>query len=228
MRVIGLTGAALAGALLLAACGSNAAEPTGTPATWNDVISLTYVSTAVTEDGAAKPLASETPISIAFTDASLSAQAGCNTLAGPAAITDGVLEVGELASTRMACDQALMEQDQWLSTFLTSKPHATYEQGVLTLTGDNTTIDLAVKETVGFADSPAGGPEAKAQVIALCEELLTAQATETDAQQAAEQHGFMFRVVSREGEDFPVTMDYRPDRLNVKIEGGVVTECTAG
>lgn len=228
MRKAVLFGAAIASVLMVSACGSDAPEPAGQAATWNDVISLTYLSTAVTQDGAPKALASDDPISISFGESDLSAQAGCNTLAGSAQITDGVLEVGQLASTRMACEPALMEQDQWLSEFLTAKPTTTIDDGTLTLTANDTTIDMVVKETVGYADSPIGGPESEAQVLALCEQLLADGATEAEAQQATEQAGLVFRVLSREGEEFPATMDLRPERLNVRIEGGVVTECTSG
>lgn len=36
------------------------------------------------------------------------------------------------------------------------------------------------------------------------------------------------RVVRIDGEWMPVTMDYRPDRLNFSIDGGVVTDVSAG
>lgn len=228
MRTTLLAGVVVASVLVISGCGSNATEPTGQAATWNDVVSLTYQSTAVTEGGATKPLASEEPISIRFGESDISAKAGCNTMTGGASITDGVLTVDPLASTRMACEPALMEQDQWISDFLTSKPTATISDGTLTLAANDTAIDLVILETVGFADSPVGGPEAEAQVTALCEQLLADRATEAEAQQATEQAGLMFRVLSREGEQFPATMDYRVERLNVRIEGGVVTECTAG
>lgn len=228
MRKTLILGAAIASMVMIGGCGSDAAEPTGQAATWQDVDSLTYQSTAVTQADAPKALASEDPISIRFGGSDLAAQAGCNTLTGGASITDGVLEVGQLASTRMACDPALMEQDQWLSEFLTSNPAATIDDGTLTLTSNDTVIDMAILETVGFADSPIGGPESEAQVVALCEQLLADGATESEAQQATEQAGLVFRVLSREGEDFPATMDLRPERLNVRIEGGIVTECTSG
>ena len=55
------------------------------------------------------------------------------------------------------------------------------------------------------------------------EELLVGQ-TESAAEQAATAEGWGFRVVRRNGEDLPMTMDYRPDRVNVAVEDGVVTE----
>lgn len=41
-------------------------------------------------------------------------------------------------------------------------------------------------------------------------------------------NGWGYRVVQRDGEDFPVTMDYRPDRINVKVRDGKIFEITIG
>lgn len=38
----------------------------------------------------------------------------------------------------------------------------------------------------------------------------------------------VYRVVERDGEAFPVTMDYRADRLNFKIKDGVITAVNNG
>jgi len=68
----------------------------------------------------------------------VSANAGCNTLFGGASWDGGKLELdGALASTMMACDDALMEQDQWLSDFLSSSPALALDGKTLTL-GDDT------------------------------------------------------------------------------------------
>ena len=48
------------------------------------------------------------------------------------------------------------------------------------------------------------------------------------ARNAAEEAGYAFRVVSVDGENRPVTMDYRPDRLNATVVDGRVTEVTVG
>jgi hypothetical protein len=87
---------------------------------------------------------------------------------------------------------------------------------------------MNVYETYGFADTPLGDENSEALVKATCQKLVADKASESDAQFAAEQNALIFRVLSREGEDFAVTMDYRVNRLNVKILGGVVVECTQG
>lgn len=229
MRVVRLASVAVAGALLLAACSSGSSAPEASVATWTNVDSLTYVSTAVTVDGQGKPLASDQPISIRFADGQVSIQAGCNTMVGSAAIVDGVLNVGELASTRMACEQALMDQDAWLARVLSAGPTVTRpDDQSITVTSGGTVIDLVVLETVGENDTPLGDENSQAQAQALCDDLIAKKATEADAQVAAEQAGMLFRVGTREGESFPMTMDFRPNRITVTIEGGVVTQCTTG
>lgn len=52
--------------------------------------------------------------------------------------------------------------------------------------------------------------------------------TETEATVALEEAGFMVRVAERDGEMFMLTRDYRADRVNLVIAGGVVTSATIG
>ena len=83
-------------------------------------------------------------ITMTFEEGRVSANAGCNTLNGAATWDDGTLEVAEpLASTMMACDEALMEQDQWLSEFLTSGPAIEIDGDTVTLGDDANGITLS-------------------------------------------------------------------------------------
>jgi hypothetical protein len=52
--------------------------------------------------------------------------------------------------------------------------------------------------------------------------------TEEEATKLAESNGWAVRVVSRDGESFPITMDYRTDRVNLTVENGVVTAVSVG
>ena len=80
---------------------------------------MTFTST----DVRGHELVEGTEVTLAFTEGQVSAQAGCNTMTGPASWADGTLELeGQMASTMMACDEALTAQDQWLSEFLGSSP----------------------------------------------------------------------------------------------------------
>jgi len=52
--------------------------------------------------------------------------------------------------------------------------------------------------------------------------------SESDAQGCINQAGLSVRVVYRDGEWFAVTLDYRPDRINMSIEEGFVVDVTLG
>ena len=132
-----VAGAALC-LVMLAACGRGASPggpgrgPTG------DLDGRTFLSTEVTENGAAKQLVAGTRISIRFEAGRLSANAGCNHLGGPYSVESGMLVVDDLAMTDMACmPAARMDQDTWLAAMLTGRP----------------TIDLAGDSLV-FASGP--------------------------------------------------------------------------
>jgi hypothetical protein len=52
--------------------------------------------------------------------------------------------------------------------------------------------------------------------------------SDSEAQAATEAAGYAYRVVMVDGEPLAVTMDYRPDRVNVALEDDVVTAATVG
>ncbi len=110
-----------------------------------ELAGTTFSSTAVHVNGKPRPLAEDSVIELVYEDGIVTARAGCNTLTGAGSFDGGVLVLGPLASTRMACSEALMQQDEWLSAFLASKPTWTFESGVLTLAGGDTTIAFAPK-----------------------------------------------------------------------------------
>ncbi len=129
---------ALAG-LTLAACGSDddGADSAGAP-TAEELSGLRFVSSNVT----GYDLVEGSEITMAFDDAGVSVNAGCNTMNGEYEITDGTLVAGPFASTMMACDEPLMAQDMWLSEFLSASPAISVDGSTLSLTGDETTITL--------------------------------------------------------------------------------------
>ena len=49
-----------------------------------------------------------------------------------------------------------------------------------------------------------------------------------EAMQCVEDAGLTWRVYEEDGEMFALTMDYRVERVNVKIENGIVTDAYAG
>ncbi|CCQ16219.1 putative uncharacterized protein [Rhodococcus sp. AW25M09] len=78
-----------------------------------------------------------TTIRLEFVDTRISAEAGCNRLFGTVDTSQGRITIESLGSTRVACPQALMDQDGWLSAFLTSNPRWSREGGTMTLDNGN-------------------------------------------------------------------------------------------
>lgn len=120
----------LAGPVLLGACSTGSEEI--------DLAGRSFTATEVR----GHELVPDTDIVVSFEDGLLSAQAGCNTLAGDATWTDGVLTAGPLAMTMMACDDALSAQDQWLSDLLTSEPAISLDGDTLTIGDDDAGLTL--------------------------------------------------------------------------------------
>jgi heat shock protein HslJ len=125
-------------AIALAACGSDD-DTSGSAPTADDLAGQAFEST----DVEGYDLVEGSTIELGFETDALGARAGCNSLSGGYTISDGTLEVGAMASTMMACEDALMAQDQWLSEFLTSSPEITLDGDTLTLAGSDSTITLA-------------------------------------------------------------------------------------
>jgi heat shock protein HslJ len=213
--------------LTLAACGNST---TGTSdVTFADLVALSYSSSDIQENGSQRPLATDTPITLTFTEDGISVNAGCNTLFGSAAIEDGRLTASTpLASSMMMCEEPLMLQDEWITAFINAAPQITTSEDTLTLTTDNSSIEFTVVETIGLYDTPIYGPEELPNVQALCDTLVADGATTDQARAAAEDRGYVFRIIKEEGESFPATMDSNPGRLNVEIDGGIITACNPG
>ena len=47
--------------------------------------------------------------------------------------------------------------------------------------------------------------------------------SEQEATQTAQSNGWTVRIAARDGEQFALTMDYSPTRVNLTIDGGFVT-----
>jgi hypothetical protein len=72
---------------------------------------------------------------------------------------------------------------------------------------------------------PAGEPDDAARRAV---QAAVAGCSESDIEGRARAAGWTIRVTSRDGEDFMGTMDFRPDRLNLRIEKGTVTAADIG
>lgn len=128
--------------LLLTACASaeGRSETYGVVRTpdMSDLDGTTWVAERIEDPD--REIVPGSRIVLSFQDDAMSARAGCNTLRGQAAIEDGELVVPVLASTMMACEEALMQQDDWLNGFLSSRPAIEVTDDDLWLSQDDTVL----------------------------------------------------------------------------------------
>lgn len=126
---------ALALVALTAACGDDDDGAASVAAA--DLDGRTFVSTSV--EG--QTLVEGSEVSITFEDGSISVLAGCNTIFGGYELDGSTLApTGQLATTQMACDDALMAQDEWLAAMLSAGPEVSLDGDELTLSTDDVTL----------------------------------------------------------------------------------------
>lgn len=138
-------------ALGLSACGSDSDETsssskdgatttTAAPASSSDLDGSTYVSTSVM----GHDLVDGTAITLTFTDGDLSIVAGCNTMSGAYTLDGDTLQLdGQSRTTMMGCEQPLMDQDQWIVTWLSDGVDMSLTDTGLTLTGGDVSVAFA-------------------------------------------------------------------------------------
>lgn len=149
LRAAGLVAAL---ALVASACGDD--SPAASDATGAPVLAIdgaTYLSQSVT----GYTLADGSRLTLFFDGEQISANAGCNSMAGSFSVEDGTLVVGQLASTEMFCD-GLMDQESWFAEFLTSKPTITQDGDTLTLVSGDVTLEMLDRE-IADPDRPLEG-----------------------------------------------------------------------
>jgi heat shock protein HslJ len=112
-----------------------------------------FVSVLVTDKGKSKALVAGTKIRLNFNDGQIGASAGCNSMGGDYQVVDGKLVVGQMATTEIGCPTNLSEQDEWLATFLGSKPGIAIDGSDLVLTAGGTEITMLDRE-VAEPDQP--------------------------------------------------------------------------
>jgi len=165
--MIRVAGLALCLVVLAAACASGSG---GGPAASDGQVGplldgRTFLSTAVTENGAPRRLVDGTRIRLRFGDGRLNADAGCNQLSGGYTVDGMVLVIGQLAMTEMACLPATRaEQDTWLAEFLGSWPTFRLSGDTLVLTGRSSEVTLVDRE-VADPDRALVGPRWRVETI---------------------------------------------------------------
>jgi heat shock protein HslJ len=121
--------------LVLVACGQ-ADNDTGSDAvTMAQLEGRTFVATDGTKSSEPFTVVDGSTLRVSFSDGQIAANAGCNNMGGAVSLDGDVLVVdGGLIQTEMACSEPLMRQEQWFSTFLSSKPTVRLDGATLTLT----------------------------------------------------------------------------------------------
>jgi heat shock protein HslJ len=113
-----------------------AASPTA-----DDLEGKTFVATEVSGG----TIADGSEIVVTFEDGAVIVAAGCNTQRGGYEITDGTLTVDPLVATMMACDDALMAQDQLMADLLSAGPTVALDGDELTIASSTTTVTLTAQ-----------------------------------------------------------------------------------
>jgi heat shock protein HslJ len=106
----------------------------------------TFLSVSLTDGGVDEPLVADSRIRLTFEDGNLGASAGCNQMGGTYTLDGDTLQVGMMSTTEMACDPPLMNQDQWLASFLGSGPTLTLTGNDLVLTSGDVVLTLLDEE----------------------------------------------------------------------------------
>ena len=145
-----------AAALLLVATAAVAAcsagvGGSGAPSAPAGLAGRTFLSTGIT----GRALVAGSTVRLQFEDRLVTATAGCNTMGGSYTVDSGVLHLGQLSSTEMACDPPLMAQDTWLAGFLDGAG-VVLDGNILTLSRDGVTLSL-LDRTVADPDRPLEG-----------------------------------------------------------------------
>ena len=84
----------------------------------------------------------------------------------------------------------------------------------------STTVKSGVCPQASALDASSGITVARANTLIGMKEI--------DAESCAAQLQWGYRVVSRDGEDYPATLDYRLDRVSVTIKNGIITRVDVG
>jgi heat shock protein HslJ len=87
-----------------------------------------------------------TEVHLVFDGNQVSVSGGCNSQGGEFDVRAGRLVLGGLSSTLIGCAPALSQQDDWLASFLTSKPRLDLDGDELTLTGSDATLVFLDRE----------------------------------------------------------------------------------
>lgn len=89
-----------------------------------------------------KPVIEPGGVTLTFSDERVTGRSGCNTYFGAAAHKNGMLKVGSIGATKMACmrDGLMQQESEYLNTLQASQTYAVQGGDRLTLTGPSGTL----------------------------------------------------------------------------------------
>jgi hypothetical protein len=135
----------------------------------------------------------------------------CFTLAAPA---HAVVKAGSKCSKLNAT--ATVSGKKY--TCIKSGAKLVWNKGVIVK--KSTTVKAPVCPQASALDASSGITVARANTLIGMKEI--------DAESCAALLQWGYRVVSRDGEDYPATLDYRLDRVSVTIKNGLITRADVG
>lgn len=147
--------AALALLVLAGGCGSDSGGDSGPVGrTVPELDGTSWIATTLTEHGQPRALAPGSQLRLDFADGRIKVDAGCNAISGSYRLSEeSQLSVGDLSSTTMGCDQALMDQDTWVSQSVFNAPL------LASVDGDTLTLSREGLEVV-LTDRTRAAPDA--------------------------------------------------------------------
>lgn len=199
-------------------------EATEESAEGNPLLGTAWV---LTEASPGEDELGEAVITADFFDEQMSGQAPVNSYFTEYVIEGESVEFGEIGATRMAGSTAMMAAEAAYFELLESV--TTFE-----LAADKLVLMADGAEVLGFvpASSQAGssftveGTTATTGITSFAATLVGMPVEEAEA--AAADAGYAFRVVSIDGKPGAATLDYREDRINADIEDDEVVTVTIG
>ena len=195
--------------LMLAACNGGSTTPSPSP---TPPAAVPQALTPGSQWILVGPAALGKEVTITFANGEVTGKAAVNTYSAPFTATEaGSIDIGPITSTEIGGSPAQMAAEQ--AYFAALERAQAYDSDEVQLT-----LRAGDEALVRFAQ-----PDSPAVFGATLVGMKLAR-----ARKAAQEAGYAFRVVSVDGESRPVTMDYRPDRLNATVVDGRVTEVTVG
>jgi heat shock protein HslJ len=181
----------------------------------------------LTESSLSSPDLGSMGVTADFFKEQMSGQAPVNSYFAEYSTEGESIEFGPIGSTlmagepeQMAAEAAYFELLSTVTTFMITEEKLTLKAG------DDEVLGYAPADPTGSASDLQGATGGEQDINAFAGTLVGM--TVAEAEKATTDAGFVFRVVSVDGEPMAVTMDYREDRINAEVEDDEVVRVTIG